>query len=279
MSEQVLLSAGRANFDDCIRLALRRSLGIEVMAFAFPDVLDGNWPEILAHYKEALRPIRGLITMHGPFMDMAPGSPDGQIRSICHDRFCHAIRIADELGARLIVFHANFIASIHNVEYRYGWHQRNLDFWGPVADYAQQHDVMIAMENMWEFDPTIIGDVLSAMNHPYLRACLDVGHSALFGPDHSLETWLNVLEPWLIHCHLNNNDGVIDVHHGLNDGVLDYVAILDRLRGLPLQPSFTLEIDRVVDMESSLPYFHLTHQTGRLRDRLYVPGYTTPSPD
>ncbi len=267
--DQVLLSANRANFDECVRIAAQYRLGIEVMAFAFPDVLDGDWEDLLHDYKEALRMVRGPITMHGPFLDMAPGSPDKRINEICRARYKHGIHIASELNARCIMFHANFIAAIHNPEYRQGWHARNLVFWHDMAEYAQEHDVTIAIENMWEFDPYIIGDLLREINHPYLRACIDVGHAHLFSIQQdeklSFEVWLRTMEPYLLHFHMNNNDGKLDVHRGFPDGVLDYNSLLKRVRQLRRPVTMTLEMDHVEDMRASLPYFDLPTSTRELQ--------------
>jgi len=274
--DRVLLSAGRANLQACIDLAIAYNLGIEVMAFAFPDVLDGDWQGELVKYRAALRPIRGPVTLHGPFMDMAPGSPDQQIKQITVERYQHAIRIAADLGAELIVFHANFIAAIHNLEYRVGWHQRNLDFWGKMADFAEHYGVPLAVENMWEFDPYIITDVLKELNHPYLRACLDVGHAHLFSDEeYPFELWLETVQPWLIHTHMNNNNGRIDVHRGFQDGILDYDHVLDQIRALPNPPTITLEMDNVSDMKASLYFLHLAQPTDHLQSLVYE----TPSPD
>jgi sugar phosphate isomerase/epimerase len=274
--DQVLLSANIGNLTDCSRLALQYNLGIEVMAFAWPNILDGDWRTLLLDYANWLRPIRGPITMHGPFLDMAPGSPDNRINEICKARYKHGIHIAAELNARYIVFHANFIASIHNPEYRHGWHQRNVVFWAEMAEYAEENGVTIAIENMWEFDPDIIGDVLREINHPHLRACIDVGHAHLFSiqQDENLtfEDWLTTLEPYLVHIHMNNNDGKLDVHRGLTDGVLDYTTIINRLRNLANPPTMTLEMDHVEDMRISLSYFHLQTPTGHLRQRMFA-GY------
>lgn len=266
--DQVLLSAKRGNFEDCVRLAAQYRLGIEIVTFAFPDVLDGDWETLLREYKEALQIVRGPITVHGPFLDMAPGSPDKRINEICMARYKHGIHIASELNARCIVFHANFIAAIHNPEYRTGWHQRNLQFWQEAADYAEEHGVLIAIENMWEFDPYIIGDLLREINHPYLKACIDVGHAHLFSIQQdetlSFETWLRVLEPYLIHFHMNNNDGKLDVHKGFPDGILDYNSILHRVRQLRRKPTITMEMELVEDMRASLPYFDLPTSTREL---------------
>jgi len=256
VADRVLLSASRRNIEDCVRLAHEQELGIEMMTFAFADVLDGDWMSLAAQYRTLLRDVPGMLAMHGPFMDMASGSPDKRINQVCVERYQHAIRIGAELGVELIIFHANFIAAIHTDEYRLSWHARNIAFWAPMADYARQHGLTIAIENMWEFDPNIIGDVINEIAHPNLKACLDVGHAHLFG-EVPFEEWLKELEPVLVHTHMNNNNGKVDIHRAFTDGVLDYHKILPQIRALQMPPSITLEMDEVSAMEVSLPYLEL----------------------
>lgn len=260
MGDRVLLSASRNNIQESVDLALERNLGIEVMAFAFPDILDGDWHETLKEYKEILRPLQGALTLHGPFMDMVSGSPDPRINAVCVARYSHAIRLAAELGAKQVVLHANFIGSLHNTFYREGWHKRNVEFWMPMAEYAEQHRVLILLENMWEFDPTIIADLLREVNHPSLRTCLDVGHAHLFSdPQYTFEYWLRTMEPWLTEIHMNNNNGIIDEHHGFDweRGVLDYHQILPKIRSINPDLDLVLEMDLVEDMRDSLHYFRI----------------------
>lgn len=260
MSDRVSLSAGLSNFDDCVALACQRGLGIEIMAFSLPQVLDGEWRVLDKEYKAALADVPGPVTMHGPFMDLVSGSPDERINMVSYGRYEHVIRIAAGLGIRQIVLHANYIGLLHNEVYRQGWHQRNVDFWGPLGDYAKAYDVVIAIENMWEFDPTIISNLLSELDHPYLKACIDVGHANLFSdPDIDFDDWLELTRPWIIEMHLNNNNGVMDEHHGFDweRGVLNYAEILPKLRALPANPVMVLEMDRIDDMKSSLRYFEL----------------------
>ncbi len=263
MADQVLLSAGRNNFKACVDLARERGLGIEVMAFAFPDVLDSNWEAVMGQYKTTLQEVPGPITIHGPFMDMVSGSPDARINEVCRQRYLHGIYIASQLGAKLMVVHANFIGTLHNVPYRHGWQERNIAFWKPLAERAAEYGVTVALENMWEFDPTIIGDLLSAIDHPNLRACLDVGHAHLFSDSaFTLQNWLNTLEPWLVHTHMNNNNGKIDEHHGFDYefGVINIEAVLNMLRNLKRQPSIVLEMDHVEDMRASLRYMDVNER-------------------
>ncbi len=255
MTDQVLLSAGRKNIEACLELAAEFRLGIEVMAFAFPDVLDGDWQREVAWYQNALKEV-SLVTMHGPFFDMSPGSPDKRIEALVRERYQHALDIAPMIKAHTVVLHANFIGSLHNEDYRAGWHARNLDFWRDMASYAADRQVTIAMENMWEFDPHIIGDIIKEIDHPNLRGCIDVGHAHLFSAvpfDH----WLAVNAPYIVHTHMNNNVGILDIHGALPDGVLDYAAILPKIRALPHPPTMTLEMDTPDMMRRSLSYFEL----------------------
>jgi sugar phosphate isomerase/epimerase len=255
--ETVLLSANTNNIEACVELAQAHGLGIEVMAFAFPHILDDDWKQTVKEYQNYLAPVTGPIALHGPFMDMAPGSPDPRINFICIERYRQAIAIASELQAKKIVFHANFIAAIHNIAYRQGWHRRNVTFWGEIAEYASGLGVQVVVENMWEFDPHIIIDVLEEVNHDNLRACLDVGHAHLFGGDFDFEVWLETFRPWLSHVHMNNTHGKLDTHNALGDGIINYDAVLNQFRKLRTLPTFTLELYEVHHMRESLPFFNL----------------------
>ncbi|MEQ8674542.1 MAG: sugar phosphate isomerase/epimerase family protein [Aggregatilineales bacterium] len=260
VNDRVLLTADRHNVEDVIDLAVEHNLGVEVMMFSYPDVLDDNWKHELATYRTILRRVPGTITMHGPFMDMVSGSPDNRINEVCIGRYRHALHIANDLEIGKIVLHPNFIGSLHNPSYREGWHKRNVIFWNSVANYATPLGVTIALENMWEFEPGIIADVLREVDHPNLRACLDVGHAHVFG-DKSInfQTWLNTMAPWLVHMHMNNNNGILDEHHGFDweNGVLDYNDILSRIRTSGVDPTMVLEMWDVNDMRDSLHYFEI----------------------
>jgi sugar phosphate isomerase/epimerase len=257
VTDRVLLCAKQNNFDDCVALACERGIGIEVQTFAFPGALDGNWQTLLQRYQAKLKSVPGDLAMHGPFMDMASGSPDSLIDQVVRQRITQALDIAETLGVRTVVFHANFIATIRNPEYRAEWTQRQIEFWAPLAKRAWEAGMVIALENMWEFDPGIIGDVLSHLELPGLRACLDVGHMHLFS-DVGLDSWLSRLDGYIVHVHLNNNGGIVDEHHGLDDGVIDYPTVLPRLRYVVHRPTFSLEMDSVEDMTRSLALLDLS---------------------
>ncbi|MFN8377924.1 MAG: sugar phosphate isomerase/epimerase family protein [Anaerolineae bacterium] len=255
MSDRVLLSASPANIRDCVVLAETYGLGIELMTFAFPDVLDGDWRSVVQEYRTLLAAIP-LRTMHGPFFDMSPGSIDRKVNALVMSRYQQALDIAAELHVGTVVFHANYIASLRTEAYRTGWTRRNIAFFSELAPYAAERGVTIAVENMWEYEPTITADLIRGVDHPAVRACLDVGHAHLFG-EVPYDDWVSLIGPVLAHVHLNNNDGQVDVHCALDDGVLNYGAIVPELRALPVPPTMTLEMDSTTDMAASLRYFSL----------------------
>lgn len=260
MRDHLLLSAGLDNFDECLALARACDLGLELMAFSAPAVLDGDWRDLINRYRKALRGLPGPVTMHGPFMDLASGSPDQRINNLTYGRYEHTIRIASELDVRQVVFHVNYIGLLHNDSYRNGWHQRNVDFWSGLGDYAKAYGVVLAIENMWEFDPTIISNLLCELDHSHLMSCIDVGHVNLYSDaGFSFDHWLNTLGGWVVELHMNNNNGIMDEHHGFDweQGVLDYKSLLPALRQLPNKPLMVLEMDRVEDMRASLHYFNV----------------------
>lgn len=232
-------------------------LGIELQAFAFPPTLNAlSWEELVQQYKQTLHNFSQPISIHGAFMDMAPGSPDPLFITVTRERTFQFLQLAADLNAGVIVFHANFIAAIRDDEYRIGWTDRMIEFFLPIAEYADKLGVRIVLENMWEFDPSIIRFVLDGVNSPALSACLDVGHAHLFSKIPFVD-WLDDLKQWITYIHMNNNYGDIDLHLGLDDGVLDYDYILPMLRELPNKPHFVLEIEDVEDQRRSLNYFEL----------------------
>lgn len=255
--DQVSITTKLTNFDACYRLAMDYGVGLEIQSFAFPPLLNmDDWSSIVGGYQSTLANFPHPISMHGAFMDMAPGSPDPLFSNCTRERTYQSMNLASDLNADTVVFHANFISAIRDDAYRDGWTDRMMEFFIPVAEYAEQLGIQLVLENMWEFDPSIIRMVLDGVNAPSLTACLDVGHAHLFSKL-PFRDWLEDMEGWITYIHMNNNYGDLDVHHGLDDGIMNYEDILPKLRKLPRKPRFVLEVEEVEDIERSLAFFDL----------------------
>ena len=261
--DRILLATFQKDITRHYELAQAHDVGLELQVYGCdPDLLDGDWRELLDQHKALLRDFEGELAIHGAFIDMSPGSLDRRIVALARERFLLNLDIAAELGARTVVFHTMFLPHVYHPIvgggiYHSGWVRRQIDFWGPMAEEAAEREVLIALENVWEPEPNIIGDMLAEVNSPYLRACLDVGHYYLFCDYLPMERWLKQISRWLVHCHINNHRGSYDEHLALDapGGVIDYKRdVLPLLRALPDPPALVLEIDDIEFLKSSLRY-------------------------
>jgi len=261
--ERILLATFQRDITRHYELAQAHSVGLELQVYGYDlDLLDSGWRELLDQHKALLRGFEGELAIHGAFIDMAPGSQDRRVVAVTRERFMLNLDIAAELRARTVVFHANFLPQVYRPVvggsvYRPGWTARQVEFWGPMAEEAAQREIVIALENMWEPEPDIIGDVLDQVDSPHLCACLDVGHFYLFSDYLPLKRWVKQISHRLAYCHLNNHRGSYDEHLALDvpGGVIDYNGhVLPLLRALPNPPALTLEIDEIEYLESSLRY-------------------------
>ncbi len=243
-----------------IAFARKYRLGLEIQVYGYePDLLDGDWRTLLAQHKAQLRGFEGELACHGAFYDMNSASVDSRIVALTRQRYHQNIQIAAELGARHVVFHANFLHVIRHPHYLQDWTRRQVGFWGELAEEAGELDVVIALENMWEPDPDVIARVLDQVDSPHLAACLDVGHAHLYSDSIPIEVWIERLTDRLVHCHINNNQGEYDEHLPLDaeGGIVDYQAVLPLLDNLPHSPLLCLEMDDLAYVERSLRYLGL----------------------
>lgn len=239
-------------------LAQRVGGGLELHMFADPALLSsqGEAERAVSHYQSQLAGFSGSLGFHGAFYDMISASLDPEVTALTLRRYRQGIDIAARLGGDYIIFHANYMGGWKLANYRDGWHERQVAFWRPLVEEVAARGLIVLLENMWSPEPEILYEVLAAVDHPAIRACLDLSHAALFSQA-PLSHWISVLGPYLRVCHLNNTDGILDKHLPLDTGIIDYHDILRQLRALPSPPLLTLEMPTWETISSSLSFFDL----------------------
>ena len=261
--ESVLLATYQRDITSHYELAQAHGTGLELQVYGYDtDLLDSGWREVLDQHKVLLRDFEGELAIHGAFLDMSPASADRRVVALTRERFMLNLNIAAELGACHVVFHTQFLPQVYRPviggpDYRRSWTEGQVEFWSGMVGEAAKRGLVIALENMWEPDPSIIGDVLDQVDSPYLGACLDVGHVYLFSDCLPLKAWVDQIGHRLVHCHLNNHRGSYDEHLALDlpGGVIDYNRdVLPLLRALPSRPTLVLEMDEIEYLASSLGY-------------------------
>ena len=256
----MLVAAYRHDISAHLALAKEYGYGLEIQAFSQPDILDGDWRGLLEKYRVQLKGFSGPLACHGAFFDMSVASEDQHIIELTRQRYLLNLEIAQELGARHVVFHTNFLPMIRTELYRRQYIERQVVFWQQMGYEAQRHNVWIVLENMWDPDPFIIQKIMESLSAPHIGVCLDISHVYLYNNAHPLKQWLDVLGPYIIHVHMNNTRGVIDEHLALNipGGALDYAKIIPHLANFPRNPWLVLELDDIGALTQSLKFIQRT---------------------
>lgn len=254
---RLAVTTKQVDIEPYVALASEHHVGLEIQVFGYqPNLLDGDWRSLVEQYKRLLRGFTGERALHGAFYDMNSASPDRQIQAIVRKRYLLSLQIAAELEARTVIFHANYLPFIRHPEYLSDWTRLQVEFWTDLLQEATRLDLSIALENMWEPRPEIIGNLLEHINSPRLGACLDVGHVYLYTDSIPFPVWADRLRGWVTHCHINNHRGHHDEHLPLDtpDGVIDYRTVLPLLEAMPRHPLICLEMNHLEDLERSLRY-------------------------
>lgn len=192
------------------------------------------------------------ITIHGPFLDLSPGSPDAAIREATCRRFQQMIEAAAVFKPRNIVCHAAYDT------YRYDfcrdeWYSKSIETWQWVANALKKLGARLMLENVYEQRPADMLRLLTQFDPDLVGCCLDVGHQAVFGRQ-PLSAWVKELGPWIGHLHLHDNNADFDAHLPIGAGSVNFKPVFDFLAGRETAPVITLEPHRQEDFRSSIRY-------------------------
>lgn len=242
MRQIILCDASRP--EKVASLCRKYSCGVEIQSFSNPEYPDTK-KDVLEDHLQFYQEI-SLRALHGPFGDLSPGSCDRLIREVSKQRFEFAYDYAKLLGANHIVLHHGYIPNTNSPK---AWLERSSEFW---LDFLEDKDPKICfyLENLLETDPKLMGDVLRSVNHPNLKACLDVGHAFCHGKL-PIDAWIQELGERIGYVHLHDNLGDYDAHLSLGEGRLPLDEICYSLERIAPKAIWALEVG-VNNLERSL---------------------------
>lgn len=185
-------------------------LGLEIQDFVEPNLSDKDVDELILRYREKLTNFSKPIAIHGPFLDLNPSSPDKLIRDISYYRYLYTLRVANEIGAKYVIFHDQinpylnepFLRNLNNVQRK--------DFWLEILEEASWFKGIILLENIFEESPDMLKELIETINIPNIRINLDIGHAKLGKV--SIEEWIKSLGKYISYIHVHSNDGQYDLH-------------------------------------------------------------------
>jgi sugar phosphate isomerase/epimerase len=231
--------------------------GINPEIFLPAAVLDTLIPEEAAAIMASLQSAGIRSTIHAPFMDLNPGSFEPLLRQATIHRFEQVLTAAEIIRPDTIVMHPGYD------RWRYGdrqaeWLELSLPVWRMVDERAADIGCRIAVENIFDEEPSVLKALLEAIDSPRIGHCFDVGHWNLF-KSVSMAEWFAELGDRIIHSHVHDNHGLRDDHLPLGDGMIDFDEYFRLMRQHAPDASYAIEAH---DRDKVL----LAH--GRLQHRL-----------
>ena len=221
-------------------------LGIDCDSVLLPD----SWHRDLAARFHAA----GLrCSVHLPFMETEPCSPDPALRAASRAKLHRAAAIAKIYKAAHMIGHPYFRAESDAAPHggpSAAWMEHALATWQDMPDIA---NAPLFLENTYEHAPAPVAALVAALcaargETPLERAsvgiCFDIGHWHSFaGCTHpaELEPWLEAFAPFRLHLHLHDNTGEGDFHMGMGAGTIPLPALFASLAARRKKVTASLE--------------------------------------
>ena len=179
------------------------------------------------------------VTLHGPYMDLSPGGADEMVRRATMDRFCHAMETARIYGASAVVLHGGYDERHFDGDAAL-WLKQSLKTWPVVIDLAERTGVAIAVENVFDSDPSALKALLAELGSPHFGICLDIGHINIFSRV-PMEEWFKEVGPHIRHVHIHDNHGSSDEHLPIGGGDIDFDLFFKLLEEYSPGSVYTIE--------------------------------------
>lgn len=188
------------------------------------------------------------ITIHGPFMDLSPTSPDPDIQRVTQKRFDQLFTVLPAFSPVSLVAHAGYDPRRHFFMAD-EWLDQSLSFFENAAQRAHDLGCRLMLENVFEEHPQEILPLVRGLNPAHAGICLDVGHMNAMSND-SLDHWLHTLSQYIGQFHLHDNHGDKDFHLPMGQGNIDFHKVFDFISHK--HPILTLEPHKEEDLYVSL---------------------------
>ena len=181
------------------------------------------------------------------------GLPPEKNRKAMLRHAANSLALSAEFGCKTCTFHVwNWRPDSHSAEERFGYICDSLEKLLPVAEKA---GVIIALENVWcpPNNADILVRIAEKFNSPWLGLCYDSGHAFIldqgrYNPAKSCvpiswtcpveeipwdDKMLEKMLPWIVNCHLHDNDGLNDQHLMPGRGKINWKHVVNLLCQAP----------------------------------------------
>ncbi len=259
---------------------------VELPLFAMDLIAGGRVLEPqMRRLHDALKARSLVYTAHGAISINFMQAPDMLARHLALAKA--TVEVAAEIGAPHLVLHAGRTTEQAQAEIEALYAQQR-EALSTVGDFAAQHGITIAVENIWVGGdkqrtalPSRLAREIEAIGHPNVKACLDFSHAAISCNAQGVDFLAEARELARVACHLHLHDsfgdpaqfwtfcrservafGIGDLHLPIGWGNLPWARIMTGFTFLP-DVMFNLELP-------SQYWFALKDSVGAMRDMIDI---------
>jgi len=253
-AKQIFVHAPYALIGEHLDFLLERRINPEI-AFT-GDALDTLDLRKLREISQVLFENDIRATIHAPFMDLSPGALDRLVLEATRQRFQQIMAAAAVVKPEVVVFHPGYD------RWRFGssrnrWLANSIETFQPVVERAATIGCTVAVENIFEEEPSTLKALLEAFDSPLFRHCFDVGHWNLFSKL-SMKEWFAELGPYIAEAHIHDNHGFSDDHSPLGEAGIDFPLFFRLMSQYAPEAAWTIEAHNrqavVRALENIVPY-------------------------
>jgi len=210
-----------------------------------PEVyMDGFYveeavPSDLDRLREAFGAAGLTMTVHGPYMDMNPGAIDEATRLSTVAMYEKVFAVIERLRPLAVVLHAGYHEKKYKGDHEL-WLSQSMKTWPAFVAEAERLGTVIAVENIFEREPSTLRLLMDRIESPNFGICLDAGHLRVFSRV-DMEEWFSALGPRIAEVHLHDNHGKHDDHLPLGEGSIDIPRFMALLKKYAADPIYTIE--------------------------------------
>jgi len=182
--------------------------------------------------KKYLEQLELEITLHSSNNDLNLSSTNNQIRKISVKQVEESIKLASELGLKIITIHpGRKTSSKDNLDYIW---ELQLDSFSQLVNTAEEYHIFLGIENMelrakeMIIFPKDINRLISSLQSKNVGITLDLAHIATIG-NFDVKEYISELQKKIIHVHLSDSNNTT-THLPLGWGELNLPEMLFALQ-------------------------------------------------
>lgn len=246
-------------FSDKEIVDILKDAGFDAIDYSFFDVQRCNPDVSDGEYRERYTELRKYAEDKGLYFNQShaphPSSlMDEAFTKRRFDELVTSLKNSSYLGVRNIIIHPLQHLRYYTNENTETLYEMNMAFFARLLPYCEEYGITICTENMWQYygDSKRVWDstcsraeefvrYVDGVNSPYLKACVDIGHTVLVGenPVKMIKTLGNRVAA----LHVHDNDGIRDEHTVPFHGIVKWNEVARALKEIGYNGEITLETE------------------------------------